>query len=82
MIKLVTTTSSISLGKVVRIYWDNIWKIHGIPKRIISDQGSQFISMFMGELYKALEIKRTMSTAYYPQINGQIEKINQEVKVF
>jgi len=38
--------------------------------------------MFMGELYKALEIKRTMSTAYYPQINGQIEKINQEVKVF
>jgi len=38
--------------------------------------------MFMGELYKALEIKRTMLTAYYPQIDGQTERINQEVEVF
>jgi len=36
----------------------------------------------MGELYKALEIKRAISTAYYPQTNGQMERINQEIKVF
>jgi len=37
MIRLMTTTSSISSGKIARIYQDNIWKIHGIPKRIISN---------------------------------------------
>jgi len=36
----------------------------------------------MGKLYKALGIKRVMSTAYYSQIDSQTERINQEVKVF
>jgi len=36
----------------------------------------------MGEMCKALEIKRTMSMAYHPQTDSQIERINQEVEVF
>jgi len=36
----------------------------------------------MGELCKALGIKREISTAYYLQTNGQTERINQEVEVF
>ena len=76
------TTTSISLNEVARIYQNNIWKIHGIPKKIISDRGPQFASTFMGELYKALEIKRAISTAYHPQTDGQTERINQEIEVF
>jgi len=76
------TMTSIFLSEVVRIYWDNIWKIHGIPKKIISDRGPQFASMFIEELCKALGIKRTMSMAYYPQTDSQMERINQEVEVF
>ena len=82
MIRLMATMTSIFSSKVARIYRDNIWKIHGIPKKIISNRGSQFASTFMGELCKALEIKRAMSIAYYPQTDGQTERINQEVKVF
>ena len=81
MIRLMATTTSISSSKVARIYWDDIWKIHSIPKKIISDRGLQFASTFIGELCKALEIKRAMSTAYHLQTDGQIERINQEVKV-
>jgi len=76
------TMTSIFSSEVARIYRDNIWKIHGIPKKIISNRGPQFASTFMGELYKALGIKRAMSIAYHPQTNGQTERINQEVKVF
>jgi len=36
----------------------------------------------MRELCKVLGIKRAMSTAYYSQTDGQMERINQEVKVF
>jgi len=81
MIRLMATTTSISSSEVTRIYQDDIWKIHSIPRKIISDRGPQFASTFMGELCKALEIKRTMSTAYHPQTDGQTERINQEVKV-
>jgi len=82
MIKLIATTTSISSSEVARIYQDDIWKIHGIPKRIISDKGPQFVLTFMEELCKVLGIKRAMSTAYYLQTDGQTERINQEAKVF
>jgi len=76
------TMTSISSSEVARIYQDDIWKIHGIPKKIISDRGPQFTSTFMGELCKALGIKRAMSTAYHPQTDGKTERINQEIEVF
>ena len=82
MIRLIATTTSISSSKIARIYQDDIWKIHGIPKKIISDREFQFTSTFIEELCKALEIKRAMSTAYHSQTNGQTERINQEVEVF
>jgi len=82
MIRLMATTTSISSSEVAIIYWDDIWKIHGIPKKITSNREPQFASTFMGELCKALGIKRAMSMAYHSQTDGQTERINQEVKVF
>jgi len=66
----------------VKIYWDEIWKIHGVPRKILSDRGPQFASRFMEEFTKALGTTRQLSTAYYPQIDRQIERINQEVGTF
>ena len=40
------------------------------------------MSKFMKDFTKALEIKQMLSTAYYPQTNGQIEQINQEIGTF
>jgi len=39
---------------------------NGILKKIISNRGPQFASTFIGELCKALGIKRAMSIAYHP----------------
>jgi len=64
------TMTLIFSSKVAKIYQDNIWKIHSIPKKIISNRGPQFISTFMGELCKVLGIKRAMSTAYHLQTDG------------
>ena len=78
IIRLKVTTIVVLFAK---IYENNIWKIHGIPKKILSNRGSQFASQFMEDLYKILRIRR-MSIAYNPQTDGQIERINQEAKVF
>ena len=82
MIRLKATTMNISSEEIAKIYRDKIWKLHGIPKKILSDRRPQFVSKFMEELTKALGTKRQLSTAYHPQTNGQMERINQEIGTF
>jgi len=70
------------LEEIAKIYRDNIWKLHGVPRKILSDQEPQFASKFMEEFTKALGTKRQLLTAYHPQTDGQIERINQEIGTF
>jgi len=39
IIKLKVTTMAVSLEKIAKIYRDEIWKLHGIPRQILSDRG-------------------------------------------
>jgi len=39
MIRLKATTTNISLEEIAKIYRDDIWKLHGIPRKILSDRG-------------------------------------------
>ena len=82
MIQLKATTISISSEGIAKTYRDNIWKLHGIPRKILNDQGPQFASRFIEELTKVLETTRQLSMAYHPQTNGQMERINQEIGTF
>jgi hypothetical protein len=71
MIHLIPTTTSLSSAKLAEIYKKEVWRHHGIPRRIISDRGPQFASKYMKELCNALGIERNLSTAYHPQTDGQ-----------
>jgi transposase InsO family protein len=51
--------------------------LHGVPKKIVSDRGTQFISHFWQQLHKALGTHLNFSSAYYPQTDGQTERTNQ-----
>jgi len=82
MIQLKATTTNISSEGIAKIYRDDIWKLHGVPKKILSDQGPQFASKFMEEFTKALGTKQQLSTAYHPQTYDQTERINQEIGMF
>ena len=82
MIYLKATITNISLEGIVKIYRDDIWKLHGIPRKILSNRGLQFTSKFMEEFMKARETKKQLSTAYHPQTDSQIERINQEIGMF
>jgi len=79
---LKTITTNISSEETINIYKNKIWKLYGVPRKILSDRGSQFASRFMEELMKALGTKRMLSTAYHPQTNRQTERIHQEVGTF
>ena len=49
MIYLKATTTNISSKGIAKIYQDDIWKLHGIPKKVLSNRGLQFASKFMEE---------------------------------
>jgi len=82
MIQLKTTMTNISLEGIAKIYRNNIWKLHGIPRKVLSDRGPQFASKSMKELTKALGKKRQLLMIYHPQIDRQTERINQEIGMF
>jgi len=82
MIQLKATIMNISSEGIVKIYRDNIWKLHGIPKKILSDREPQFALKFIEEFTKALGTKRQLLMAYHSQIDGQTERINQEIETF
>jgi len=82
MIRLKATTTNISSEGIVKIYRNKIWKLHGVPRRILSNRELQFTSKFMEEFTKVLGTKRQLSMAYHPQTDGQTERINQEIGTF
>lgn len=59
------------------LYIDNILKLHGVHKRIVSDRGPQFTSKFWNSLHKSLGSTLDYSSAYRPQTDEQSERVNQ-----
>ena len=82
MIRLIPTTSEISAIGMAKLYQDHIWKIHGLPRIIISDRGPQFAAAMTRDLCESLGIKRNLSSAYHPRTDGQTERSHQETETF
>lgn len=52
----------------------------GLPGEILTDQGSNFMSQLLKELYKLLHIKPIRTSPYHPQTDGLVERFNQTLK--
>ena len=52
----------------------------GIPDEILSDQGTNFMSTLLQEIYQMLHIKRIRTTPYHPQTDGLVERFNGTLK--
>jgi len=76
------TTSSVTAEGVAQLFRDNVWKLHGLPEKVLSDQGPQFTSKVLREINRLLGIRTATSTAFHPQTDGQTERINQEIKQY
>jgi hypothetical protein len=61
---------------LAELYMSRIVCLHGIPKKIISDRGTQFTSHFLQQLHEALGTHLKFSSAYHPQTDGQTERTN------
>jgi len=82
MVHFISTTEKTSVEGLARLFRDNVWKLHRLPKSIISDRGPQFVAGLIRELNQMLEIEGKMLTVFYPQTDDQIERVNQELEQY
>jgi transposase InsO family protein len=62
---------------LAELYMARIVCLHGVPKKIVSDRGSQFTSRYWKKLHESLDTRLNFSSAYHPQTDGQTERTNQ-----
>jgi IS30 family transposase len=72
---LVKTTYS--GAQLAELYMSRVVCLHGVPKKIVSDRGTQFTSHFWKRLHEFMDTKLNFSSAYHPQIDGQTKRTNQ-----
>ena len=69
----IPVNTTYSAKKYAEIYLDQIIRLHGVPKMIISDCRVQFIACFWEQLQESLGAKLIRSSTYHPQTDGQTE---------
>jgi transposase InsO family protein len=63
--------------QLVELYMLRLVCVHGVPKKIVSDRGTQFTLRFWERLHEALHTQLCFSSSYHPHTDGQIERVNQ-----
>jgi hypothetical protein len=62
--------------QLTEMYMSRIVCLHGVPKKIVSNIGTQFTSKFSERLHETLDSQLHFSFAYHPQIDGQTGRVN------
>lgn len=59
---------------LIKAFMEEFLPTHGLPSKMVSDRGPQFISEAFEGLAKNFNIELVHSTAKRPQSNGMVEK--------
>jgi len=82
IVYFIPTIEKTSAEGLARLFRDNVWKLHGLPKSIISDRGPQFAAGIIQKLNRILGIESKLSTVFHPQTDRQMERVNQELEQY
>ena len=66
----VATIEGMSVEGLVRLFRNNVWKLHRLLESVVSDRGPQFAAELTKELNRMLGIEMRLSTAFHPQTDG------------
>ena len=67
---------------IAQLYFNHIFQLNGILDSVVSDRGTQFISEFTRALCALTGMKQNLSTSFYPQTDGQTERIHALVEQY
>ena len=82
MTHFVAMTKGILVERLVRLFRNNIWKLHGLPESVVLDRGLQFAVELTKELNRMLKIETKLLTLFHLQTDGLTERTNQELEQY
>ena len=80
MIHVWPCKTQVSSEDMVNIFLQAVFRLHGVPREIVSDRDPRFTAAFWSQLFKRLGTKFNMSTANHPQTDGQSERANRTIE--
>jgi len=71
-----------TVATIAQLFLENIVKLYGLPKSIVTDRDTIFVSHFWKQLFKLYKVDLSLSTAYHPQSDGQTKRVNQCLEMY
>lgn len=62
---------------VAKLYINQVYRLHGLPQKLISDRDKIFTSQLWQELFRLTNVQLNISSSCHPQTDGQTEHVNQ-----
>ncbi|KAL3709190.1 hypothetical protein TMatcc_002980 [Talaromyces marneffei ATCC 18224] len=75
-------TEELGAEDAADLFLKHIWKVHGLPRTIVSDRGPQWRSRFWRRLCLQLKIRPIISTTDHAQTDGQTERMNEILEAY
>ena len=75
MVHLTCYTKEVTTMEYAKLFVDHVFRLHGLPEVIISDQDPRFTGKFWKSLFDLLSTDLRFSTAFHPQTDGQCEQM-------
>ena len=79
MVHLVPSRTNYNASQLAELMFEHVYKLHGLPKNIVSDRDVLFTSTFWKRLHNLIGTKLKMSSAYHPQSDGSTERANRTI---
>ena len=69
-------TATIEVEEATQAFYTYVWKLHELPESFVSDHSTQFTSEVWSHLCQMLRIDAKYFTAYHPETDEQMERLN------
>ena len=76
MVHLAAVQESIPAHGCARVFIDTVFRLHGLPRELVSDRDPRFTAAFWQSVFRSLGTRLTMSTSDHPETDNQTERVH------